>query len=248
MQIFCLPDIFKEGEIEERVGQILGNNLYPEEKVRHCLDFIFGRKKPNKKTITIIRKDFHSDQYVFDSVYKFKMLIAYSFVHADLLGDGLIAKISEMDLQSKFFDKVLNREGESNLKMSPENLRKINRALSRHLKAPDKKKGTLPNSKKMIASKRSRIKKKGEELTMSLRPQIQNRLALLELFTLTSPDDFIPDLLKVCPKYLSCPIVSEKILKWAHGTKEGNKIESKIFSLVCSSLKNKRTSAQPDTL
>ncbi|MBF0313611.1 MAG: hypothetical protein HQK52_09350 [Oligoflexia bacterium] len=57
--------------------------------------------------------------------------------------------------------------------------------------------------------------------------EVKNRLALLEMLTFIYPDGLIPELLKVCPLYLECPFVQNKIYTNQHNAKYGTKESAK---------------------
>ena len=238
--MFKLPDIDKEGEIERNIALILKNKIYPEEKLRECLEFVFRKKIPTKEVIKSFKKDFHSNQYGFDTVYKFKMLMTSLLINSHEYDDGLV--ISLLDIEEIFFNWI------DSPKLSfPISIIKQKSSRFSFVKAGKKKnsynKSDIEKVKKIIDEKRNTLKIRGNELLKKIRPQIKARLALLECFTIISLDDFIPDILKVCPKYISCPFVAQRINQWAYGAKIGDEKMMKSFKKVFSALKDKRTSA-----
>ena len=231
MEIFRLPNIHKEGELEKRVELILKYDSYPKEKLNRCLDFITGKASPSRKDIDNIIKDFKSDRYGFDDIYKFRMTIAtFLLNNDDQLTDNTVLNMYE-ELKLRFSYHIPLRANGSFAEPSPEIYKRVMEY------AQDK--GIEVEPTPSIAEARRRLKQIGIDSLKELIPQTQSRLALLEIFTLVSLDDIIPELLKVCPKYLHCPIVVDKILDWSNGTKENNESDRNRFRFFCSVMRKK---------
>ena len=240
--MFRLPDIEKEGELEARVGLVCKHNLFPEEKLYQYVNFIFGKVVPDAQTLKNMKKEFSPDKCGFDDIYRLKMLSIYILLNEDQFDDNFVLQIPENEITSNFFDKILSPEGRI-VRPSPKARAKTNKILKKYIerKGLGKQLQTQKSPKDFIQEKRIRLKEQGESMAKRIVPKIKARLALLEILALTSLDDFIPELLKNCPRYLSCPIVSGKILSYAYGVKSGDKNASKPFEKIFSALKWKRT-------
>ena len=209
--MFRLPNIEKEGELEARAGFALKHGLNPDkdklrQKLDQCLRFIRGKERLDKKAVKGIKKDFHSDEYGFDDVFKTKLLANYVIVNnSDFIDDKNVALVSQQ-VRSDFFDITLDKDGDIS-HFSPENQARME-TLTR-LIGED---GGERASEQTITEQRTFLTKFGEIMVIPLVFKIQGQLALLEIFALVSLDDFLPELLRICPEYLrSCPIVAKKV-------------------------------------
>ena len=203
MEMFRLPSTLDE--VQEKLNIVKKYGLYPEDELMRCLD-------SNKELIKKIKKDFDSDEYGFDDIYKVKMFVANYLMGID----------NEEKLDSDYVKELrLNLGGNLFNTISKGITDEPSIHLSWVLGIPQHN-STIEKNQKLNEIGFWRAKK--------LAPQIRARLALLELFTIVSYEDFIPKLLKVCPLYLSCPIVARKISEWTYEFRKGDESKKKYIS------------------
>ena len=237
---------------------ILSNASFNNEEVNSTLNGkkIFSIISPHFKSkedfIKNIKSYFNPDKYGFSHVTKIQMFIAYAF-YEKRLDDQTIKEMPNVEFNMIFFDtyrespSFKTSSGDTTINMKFFDIVTKKEPCPPELD-PDNHTRSLFGSinekniteKELVIKRRDALKKFNYELAKRFVPKIQAQLALLEIFTLISLDDFIPELLKICPRYLHCPIVAEKILNWSYGVKNENLQCKKYLHNTFSSLKNKK--------
>ncbi len=187
--MFQLPE--KVESFFELAKIVKSNNLYPIGK----LIIFFNKSKKNnlnKADIDQIKKDFHSDEYGFDEVYKIKLAVVNVLLKIEELSDAIVLEIDPSSNQ-------LMRLQKGNIHALEE-----------------------IKSSQNIQRTRLLLKKYGESLKPQVIKEVKDRLALLEIFTRILPNDLIPDLITICPRYLGCPIIQKWISQNQYNSKYGD--------------------------
>lgn len=173
-------------------------DVYDVSRIELFLEILKLEKYPEHEASKII-KDFSSVDFGFDDIYKLKLATCDLLLNIDQKSDRLVRFL---DWQTREMSKLKNIEG---VDFSGDFY-----------------------SEGYVNSRRVELRKYGERLLINTKKEITERLALLEVFARLLPNDLIPRLIEVCPKYLGCPFVQKWIMTNQYLSICGNKEQRTI--------------------
>lgn len=177
--MFKLPE--SNEDFRRLVKIVEANKIYSVDKISNYLAKSQS-KSLTKNDVQEIKKDFKSDQYGFDEIYKVKLAV--------------IEWLVNIDQKSDEFVRFLDWDSKNKYKME-----------SVGIKIPEDF-----YSKEYADDRRKALRSYGESLLKITKEEIEARLAILEIFARLIPDELIPELLLICPKYLGCKIIQAWIM------------------------------------